>query len=127
MPNGFTLIEVLVTLGLFGVVLSFSLIENMSSLTYHFERSETAHLSTLNHAAQGSSMRHICRSEFCTHAALHGVQTEPKELILFEGDSFSTRTVPQDWFLPRSKLLSSTTTETIIYYANGSSSIDSLP
>lgn len=122
MPNGFTLIELLVTFGLISIVMSFSLFESIGALQYHFEQSESSHLTTFITTARGTSLRHVCVSSTCTAPALHGVYVDQSTITLFEGTSFAARDIAQDWVLPHTSLLTSSSLGTVIYATNGSSS-----
>lgn len=83
MRNGFTLIEILVVLGITTVLASVLLFADMTTYKRSALREERARLVTLLERARAQAMTNV-------HQSPHGVRITTGGYVQFEGDSFAT-------------------------------------
>lgn len=85
MGNGFTLIEVLLVMGMFVIISSFGLLVSMESYrgaTYHSDRDL---LLALLQRARAQAINNLCYGSDCEDGKPHGVHIQPDKYILFQG------------------------------------------
>src|SRR3989344_4444854 len=85
--RGFTLIEMLVVLGMIAIILSLTPLLDFGALgaqTFHSDRD--ALVALLQHA-RGEAVSNICRGN-CSDGKPHGVKIENDKFIMFQGGGF---------------------------------------
>ena len=86
--RGFTLLEVLVVIGLFAVAAGLVLsIGSHSHSGFNAEDDIDLVLATLQ-KARSQSMNGVCIGIGCVGAVAHGVQVDPHALVLFQGSTY---------------------------------------
>ena len=94
--KGFTLIEVLVVLGILTVVGSFSIIMGVDSYRGQLFRSDRDVLITALQHARSQAVGNICLGSGCTGGKPHGVYISPDTYVMFQGTSYAARDVAVD-------------------------------
>ena len=89
--GGFTLVELLVVIGLFAVIGSITLIESMSSFRGSSFRSERDMLVATLYKARSQAANNICLGSTCTDGKPHGVRFAGDHYTLFQGGSYAAR------------------------------------
>ena len=88
-PHGFTLIEVLVVLGIFAVVAGLAVSAGLHTHSgFTAKDDEDVAIATLQ-KARSQSMAGVCVGSNCTAALAHGVHVNARSLVLFQGSSFN--------------------------------------
>lgn len=93
--NGFTLIELVITIGLvaliagLGMLLSFDYYRNNSFF------SEQKIITSVLQKARNQAMNNICLGT-CTEGKKHGVRFETDKYVIFQGNNFSSRDTAYD-------------------------------
>src|SRR5437762_616132 len=82
--SGFTLLEVLITLSIIGLIAGFSVIAGISSYRHSVFQDHENAIVDLLHQARSQSLAGIGGSN-------HGVYFDTHHAVLFRGDSFATR------------------------------------
>ena len=86
--HGFTLIEVLIVLGLFALIAGLILSSGLRTHSgFTVKDDEDLAIATLQ-KARSQSMHGICEGSACVGALAHGVHVAPHALIIFQGSSF---------------------------------------
>lgn len=83
--QGFTLVEVLVVLGMFALVGAFSLVIGMESYRSHSLADDQESLVSALEQARSQAMSGVCVGATCTGGVSHGVHIEAKQLVIFQG------------------------------------------
>lgn len=93
--KGFTLMEILLVLGLMGIVFSFTAF--ISFDTYHGSnfRNERGNIQGALLRARSRSINNVCSGP-CLKGQAHGVHFSPTQYTLFQGDSYATRNTAYD-------------------------------
>ena len=99
--RGFTLIEVLVVIGIFAMLGAISLIISLDSYRGYMFRNERDTLITSLQKARSQSVNNVCYGT-CTNGRPHGVAFSPSQTIIFQGASFALRDVSADEVMNRS-------------------------
>lgn len=105
---GFTLIEVLIVLGLFGVLFGISLPISLDSYRSYILTSETKNLLSVVRRARSLAIAN-------DHGISHGVSLESDRFILFQGSSFAGRDSAFDENYPRSPSVTITGFDEIVF------------
>lgn len=87
-PKGFTLVEILVVIGLLVIVGGLSLITSMEDYRGYGFRGERDTLITLLHKARSQAINNICIGA-CSNGKPHGVHLEPGRYIIFQGSGYA--------------------------------------
>ncbi len=90
---GFTLIELVVALGVLTVIFGLGTFVSMDLYRAHLFDSEKTTLLTIMHKARGQSQHHI-------GGVAHGVYISPTATILFTGSSYGARDASKDISFP---------------------------
>ena len=88
-PSGFTLIEVLVVLGIFGIFLASSLVANLDFYKGYVFRSERNLIVSVLAKARAQSLNNI-------NQAKHGVRLDAGKYTIFEGKTWDNRAASLD-------------------------------
>lgn len=124
--NGFTMIEIVVVIGIFAILGTFGLFATLDSYRSSSLSGERASLVSILSRARANSLSNI-------DGLPHGVHITPTNYTIFEGSSYDTRAVNLDQTISASNSithgtstediifsqLSGTTTQTIITLSNG--------
>ena len=86
---GFTMIEVLVVMGLVAIVGSLALFLSMDSYRASSFRADRDLLITLLQHARAQAIHNVCASPSCTDGKPHGVHIQSDAYVLFEGSSYA--------------------------------------
>lgn len=96
MGRGFTLIELVVTLGILVVLTGFALFFSMESYrsgSFYLDRNMLVVL--LQHA-RAQSMNTLCMGQYCGDSKPHGVAILDGRYVLFQGPTYDTRDAEVD-------------------------------
>lgn len=93
---GFTLIEILVVIGLFTIVGSLALIVSMDDYRGFSTRNERDTLISILQRARSQSINNMCFGAFCTDGKSHGVHITSDSYTIFQGVSFAARDMDVD-------------------------------
>jgi prepilin-type N-terminal cleavage/methylation domain-containing protein len=86
---GFTLIEILVVMGLLAIIGSFALVVNMDAWRgYNFRGNRDLLISVLQRA-RSQSVSNICLGSPCPEGQPHGVAILPGKYVIFQGDAYN--------------------------------------
>lgn len=88
---GFTLLEVLVVMGIMTILGGFALIVSMDAYRGFAFRAERDMLISVLHKARSQSMNNVCLGTGCTDGKPHGVHVETGQYVIFQGASYATR------------------------------------
>lgn len=94
--GGFTLVELLVVMGLVGIIGSMSMLVGMDTFRKSSLRSERDKLVAIIHKARAQSMNNICLGAGCTGGKAHGVHLSGGQYVLFQGTSYGARDIAVD-------------------------------
>lgn len=89
--SGFTLIEILVVLGIITIIGSISIIMGVDDYRRQLFRSDRDLLVTALQHARAQSVSSICLGSGCTGGKPHGVYIGADEYVMFQGASYATR------------------------------------
>ena len=106
LQSGFTLIEILLVLGLLAVIAGVSLVMGMDSYRGNSFRSDRDLLVAALEHARAESINAICLGSNCTDAAPHGVSIQSDSYVIFQGASYNSRDQAEDNVIPASALVS---------------------
>ncbi len=93
--RGFTLIEVLIVLGILAIVVAFSLVASTSDYEASAFRAERTALLTLLETARADALNNVDETS-------HGLYITGSGYTLFEGASYATRDASRDQSVPAS-------------------------
>ncbi|HUD03080.1 MAG TPA: type II secretion system protein [Candidatus Paceibacterota bacterium] len=96
-PKGFTLIEVLVVLGMFALVGACSLVIGMESYQSGSLIDDQASLVSALQKARSEAMSAVCVGSACTGGVPHGVHITAKQLIIFQGAVYNPNDENNDY------------------------------
>lgn len=99
--RGFTLIEILVVIGIFAMLGTISLIVSLDSYRGYMFRNERDLIITSLQKARSQSVNNVCYGA-CVNGRPHGVAFSPGKTIIFQGTSFALRDVSADEVMNRS-------------------------
>jgi prepilin-type N-terminal cleavage/methylation domain-containing protein len=95
--QGFTLIEVLVVLGMFALVGGFSLVTGMEWYQRNSLADDQASLISALQKARNQSLSAICIGSTCTAGMSHGVHITAKQLVIFQGTVYNPNDDSNDY------------------------------
>ncbi|HVV39079.1 MAG TPA: prepilin-type N-terminal cleavage/methylation domain-containing protein [Candidatus Paceibacterota bacterium] len=102
--RGFTLIEIVVVMGLLAVVGGVTLIVSMDSFRGYTFRSEVSTLTAVLQKARSQAVNNMCFGAGCTNGKPHGIHIEGNTYTIFQGASYAARDQAQDEMItPQSK------------------------
>jgi prepilin-type N-terminal cleavage/methylation domain-containing protein len=87
--RGFTLLEVLIVVGLFAVIAGLVLSMGVHTHSGYSVRDDEDLAIAVLEKARSQSMNGICLGSGCTIAIAHGVHSNPHQLVLFQGFSYN--------------------------------------
>ena len=87
--SGFSLIEVVVVLGILAVLASFALVISMESYRGSSFNDERSLLISMLQTARSQAMSGVCIGSECTGGVPHGVYITSNSLALFQGTSYN--------------------------------------
>jgi prepilin-type N-terminal cleavage/methylation domain-containing protein len=96
-PKGFTLIEVLVVLGMFALVGACSLVIGMESYRSGSLADDQASLVSALQKARSEAMNAVCIGSACTAGMSHGVHITSKQLVIFQGSVYNSNDDTNDY------------------------------
>jgi prepilin-type N-terminal cleavage/methylation domain-containing protein len=96
MQSGFTLTEILITLGLVAALTSLGLPAEISEYEREMRRTDQALVLSSLREARAESLYNVVSNPDCTSAIPHGVYVTPNGLTIFEGQSYDSRYIPAD-------------------------------
>ena len=96
LSSGFTLLEVLVVLGIFTILGTLGLIASMDMYRGFAFRNDRDMLVTVLQKARSESINNICIGTSCTAGQPHGIALEEGRYIVFQGTSSTTRDTSVD-------------------------------
>jgi prepilin-type N-terminal cleavage/methylation domain-containing protein len=95
--KGFTLLEILVVMGLFLIVAGFGLFVSFDSLRGYSFREERDTIISALQKARSQSINNMCFGATCTDGKAHGVYFGiPHSYVIFQGVTYATRDVALD-------------------------------
>lgn len=97
---GFTLLEVLVVMGIMSILGGFALIVSLDVYRGFAFRTERDMLISVLHKARSQSMNNMCLGTGCTDGKPHGVHVSTGAYIVFQGASYASRDVAVDEVVP---------------------------
>lgn len=122
MIRAFTLTEVLVVIGILGIIASFSPFVGIRAYQHALTKADIDLVILALHLARSESMHYQCQSMDCQEASAYGVHISETSVLVFEGETYETRTPSLDReFSLFATEITSTATD-ILFYPNGSSS-----
>lgn len=96
MQSGFTLIEMLVVMGILTMLGSLALFVNLDTYYGFMFRSERDTLISTLQKARSQSMNNICLGAGCVDGKPHGVHVKKGEYTIFQGGSYAARDTAVD-------------------------------
>ena len=99
--RGFTIIEILVVIGIFAMLSAISLIVSLDSYRGYMFRNERDLVVTSLQKARSQSVNNVCYGT-CVNGKPHGVAFSPVQTIIFQGTSFALRDISADEVMKRS-------------------------
>ena len=96
---GFTLLEILVVLGIFSILGALGLIASMDMYRGFAFRNDRDMLVNLLEKARNESINNICISASCTGGQPHGVRVAANQYVIFQGPSYALRDTTADEFV----------------------------
>ena len=94
--TGFTLLEVLVVMGIMTMLGGFALIVSMDVYRSFSFRTERDMLISVLQKARSQSMSNMCLGPGCTDGRPHGVHVSTGQYVVFQGATYATRDVSVD-------------------------------
>ena len=88
--KGFTVLEMLVVMGLLAIVSALGLFMSMDSYRGGSFRNERDTIVTALQTARSQAMNNICLGSGCTDGKAHGVHFEIGKYIIFQGNAYSS-------------------------------------
>lgn len=108
--SGFTLIEILISLGIFAILFAIGLPLSLDSYRNYILNSETSNLVTLIRRAESLALSNV-------HNSSHGIYIEEDRIILFEGESYAARNTAFDEEFERAEVVSISGPTEIVFSA----------
>lgn len=98
LSRGFSMIEVIVVVGVLAIVSSFGLVVSMEGFRGNNFHSDRALLVSVLQHARAEALASVCTGASCTDARAHGVyiDTAANSYVIFEGASYATRVAALD-------------------------------
>lgn len=87
--HGFTLIEILVVMGMIAVIASLGLFMSMGSFQGSSFRNERSNVISALYKARSQAINNVCVGATCTSGISHGVHFETGKFTIFQGISWS--------------------------------------
>ena len=117
--RGFTLVEVLITLGIFLLVSTVAVVVGLDSYQRVNFRSDVATAAALLQKARSSAMSNV-------NEASHGVYFDntAKQFVLFQGNDYASRAPAQDVIIDFSKGVTVTVEEVVFTQLSGAATTD---
>lgn len=113
---GFTILEILVVIGLLSVISSFALIVGMDSYRSYSFRADRDTLVSLLQRARSQSVNNLCiGSGSCTGGRPHGLAIFPDSYVLFQGSSYALRDTAADERIPASTAILRTGLSEVVF------------
>jgi prepilin-type N-terminal cleavage/methylation domain-containing protein len=97
---GFTLLEVVVVMGIMTMLGGFALIVSLDVYRGYAFRTERDMLIAILHKARSQSMNNICLGVACTDGRPHGVHIATGQYVIFQGASYAARDAAVDEVIP---------------------------
>lgn len=94
--TGFTLLEVLVVIGIMTMLGGFALIVSMDVYRGFAFRTERDMLVSVLYKARNQSMSNVCLGAGCIDGSPHGVYVSTGQYVIFQGTSYATRDTAVD-------------------------------
>ena len=83
--RGFTLIEVLITIGLLGLIAGLGVFVSMDSYRGNLFRAERNIVVSILQKARSQAIHNVCVGSVCADGQLHGVHFDPNQYAIFQG------------------------------------------
>ena len=90
LARGFSMLEVLVVLGMFAIVAGFGLFVSMETFRGSNFHSDRDLLVALLQRARAQAVNNMCTGSACTDGVPHGVHIETDKYVLFQGSAYSS-------------------------------------
>ncbi len=113
--RGFTLIEILVVMGLFVILAGFGLFVSMDSFRGYMFRNERDVVISLLQKARSQAINNMCFGGGCTGGKAHGVHFGPGQYVVFQGLSYVSRDSAVDEVTPVENNASSVVGSDVIF------------
>lgn len=94
--RGFTLIEVLIVIGMLAIVGGMGLVVSMDSFRNYSLKDERDVVVSALQKARSQSINNMCFGPGCTDGKAHGVKILAGQYVIFQGASYATRNVALD-------------------------------
>lgn len=92
---GFTLIEIIISVGLLAILGGLGLVMSMDSYRGHAFRNERDIIVSALQKARSQSISNMCQGD-CTGGQPHGVYLEDNQYVIFQGENYETRASQYD-------------------------------
>lgn len=113
--TGFTLIEILVVVGMTVMIMSFGLFFDLDSFRQHsFQADRDTLISLLQHA-RSRAVSNICYGATCIDGKPHGVRIENEQYIVFQGSSYALRDQAFDTILEANEGIGHSGLEEVVF------------
>jgi prepilin-type N-terminal cleavage/methylation domain-containing protein len=90
-PKGFTLIEMVIAIGLLAILASLGLVVSMDNYRGHSFRDERDVVVSALQKARSRAISNVCKGESCDNGKPHGVFLRDQEYVIFQGSSYLNR------------------------------------
>lgn len=127
MTRGFSLIEIVVVIGLFSIIAAFGLFVSMDDLRgYRFHTERDVVVSVL-HKARSQAVNNMCFGGGCTDGKPHGVHFMAGQYVIFQGSTYATRDTALDEVVPQEDGATTVTGPTDVIFAQLSGMVTTNP